>query len=80
MKTILRLLNPLKERYLQELPKPVAVLNAENTGGKIQLAWKPCRISYSPVYPFWKVEVNNKIFYVDTKNNVYDAIPVGRKG
>ena len=65
---------------MPNITKPKAVVHAEGQGGSSQLVWRPCPISYSPLYPFWEVELNNGKYYVDTSNKIYDAIPESNKG
>src|SRR5262245_16775625 len=61
--------------YPLDFSKPIAVSNAQNLGGAVQLVWKPCKISYSPFYPFWKVDLGNKSFYVDKDENIFEYLP-----
>ena len=45
-----------------------------------QLVWQPSRISFSPYYPFWRVQSGTETFYVDMNNRVYQSIPTGKGG
>jgi hypothetical protein len=50
------------------ITKPQGFENAE-----ITLVWKPCAISRSPFYPFWKVEKRDEVFYVDKDNRIHTS-------
>ena len=39
------------------------------------LVWKPCRASFSPLYPFWRISTVTKTVYVDQHGRVWDELP-----
>jgi hypothetical protein len=43
----------------------------EETNTTGTMVWQPCRISYSPFYPFWKIKAGNEIVFFDTNNKKY---------
>ena len=45
-----------------------------------RLVWKPCRVSYSPFYPFWEVGAPEGMRYVDLKGRVFMGLEEGRGG
>jgi hypothetical protein len=61
------------------LKKPETVIAAESDGALIELVWRPCKISYSPFYPFWRVSAKDEIYYVDRGGKIYSATDLDKK-
>jgi hypothetical protein len=46
-----------------------------------RLVWRPCRASYSPLYPIWEISSAGERRYVDQQAQVWSALtPSGRGG
>jgi len=60
---------------------PAIIRGLESSGeARVQLVWQPSRISFSPYYPFWRVQSDAGIFFVDMNNRTYQSIPTGKGG
>jgi len=60
-----------------------AALAIELAGGgeSAGLVWTPCRVSKSPLYPFWEVKTRTGLRYVDLQGKVFEGIsPTGPGG
>jgi hypothetical protein len=61
------------------LEKPETVAAAESGGAIAELVWRPCKISYSPFYPFWQVSVRDEIYYVDFNGKIYSPTDLDKR-
>ncbi|MFP3559164.1 hypothetical protein SB861_52315 [Paraburkholderia sp. SIMBA_049] len=43
-----------------------------------KLVWQPCRASFSPLYPFWRVSNPSRTVFIDQQGNCWDGLPSGR--
>jgi hypothetical protein len=58
-----------------------ALQKAELTGAQAELVWRPCRVSLSPLYPFWQVRSGTETVYVDHQGVVWKTLePAGPGG
>ncbi len=64
---------------LLTLEKPEAVTAAERGGAIVELIWKPCKISYSPFYPFWRVSAGDEIYYVNLNGKHFSETDLDKK-
>jgi len=49
--------------------------------GQAELVWRPCRISLSPLQPFWQVRSETQTVYVDQQGVVWKSLePAGPGG
>jgi hypothetical protein len=46
-------------------------------GGRpmVRLVWRPCRASYSPLYPIWEVSSADQRRYVDQQGRLWELLP-----
>jgi hypothetical protein len=50
-------------------------------GAQAELVWRPCRISLSPLQPFWQVRSEMQTLYVDQQGVVWKSLePAGPGG
>jgi hypothetical protein len=45
-----------------------------------RLVWRPCRASYSPLYPIWEIASPSERRYVDQQGRVWDVLPPSGRG
>lgn len=45
-----------------------------------RLVWRPCRASYSPLYPIWEIASMSERRYVDQQGGVWDVLPPSGPG
>ena len=50
-------------------------------GSTAELVWRPCRASYSPLYPIWEVRKGSDVTYVDQHGRIWSMlVPSGPGG
>ena len=49
-------------------------------GSAAELVWRPCRASYSPLYPIWAVRKGEETIYVDQQGRIWSALDTGSPG
>ena len=46
-----------------------------------RLVWRPCRASYSPLFPIWEISSAGERRYVDQQGRLWEALsPIDRRG
>jgi hypothetical protein len=45
-----------------------------SAGAKAELIWKSCKVSRSPLYPFWKISHKTKTVYVNQQGMVFRSL------
>jgi len=76
----LQLLQSATVRQMPSYSKPSTLITLEKkTATKGIAVWKPCRLSYSPFYPFWQIVEDNKVFFVDASNKVYSESEISKE-
>jgi hypothetical protein len=54
---------------------------ADATGsGSLRLVWRPCRISFSMLFPFWEVTTARGVVYVDQQGRLWAELEAGGQG
>jgi len=61
------------------LEKPEAVTAAEAHGAIGELVWKPCKISSSPFYPFWRVSLSDETYYANVDGKIYSETDLDKR-
>ena len=49
-------------------------------GGSPRLVWRPCRISFSMLFPFWEVSTAAGNVYVDHRGNSWTELDASARG
>ena len=76
----LQLLQSAAVRIMPSYSKPSTLVALEKkTGTKGTAVWKPCRLSYSPFYPFWKIVEDNKVLFIDANNKLYSENEISKE-
>jgi hypothetical protein len=44
------------------------------------LMFESCEITHLRVYPFWRIVVNKRVYYVDQQGQLYNDMPPGKSG
>jgi len=45
-----------------------------------RLVWRPCRASYSPLYPIWEISSAGERRYVDQQGRLWEVLPPSGRG
>ena len=76
----LRLLQSAAVRQVPSYSKPSTLVTLEEkTGTKGIAVWKPCRLSFSPFYPFWKIVEDNKVLFIDANNKLHSEDEISKE-
>lgn len=59
-------------------PQEAAALTGQPGAQAIRLVWRPCRASYSPLYPLWEVQTAETTVYVNQQGQVWQELVSGR--
>jgi hypothetical protein len=46
----------------------------------LELVWKPCKLSKSPLYPIWRVHTSNGIIYIGQSGELSQDLDDGARG
>lgn len=57
-----------------------ALQKARLAGSHAELVWRPCRASFSPLYPFWQISSGTETIYVDQQGKVWTTLESGGPG
>jgi hypothetical protein len=49
-------------------------LTGYNKNAQIEMVWEPCSLSYSQLYPIWKVSNSQGIYYVNQEGIISDKL------
>lgn len=57
-------------------------ITAARLGGRptARLVWRPCRASYSPLYPIWEISSADQRRYVDQQERLWEVLPPSGRG
>ena len=76
----LQLLQSAAVRQIPSYSKPSILIALEKKTGTTGMAvWKPCRLSYSPFYPFWKIIEDNKVLFIGANNKLYSDNEISKE-
>jgi hypothetical protein len=76
----LQVLQSAAVRLVPSYSKPSTLDALEKKTGTTGIAvWKPCRLSYSPFYPFWKIVEDNKVLFIDANNKLYSENEISKE-